>query len=75
VPKLPDTFRREATPPARAEAAPEAVPAAPRWPHNPADHLSWAEPDGSVTRVCLCTCDRCWVAGPCPDWNADTEDV
>ncbi|AWY07370.1 hypothetical protein SEA_ARACELI_51 [Streptomyces phage Araceli] len=66
-----------------AVAAPAAAPARPArlWtphPHVPADHLSFRNADGTVSRICLCTCDRCWPPdtphpGPCPDWN--DEDV
>lgn len=57
--------------------APAQAPARPLWephPHVPADHLAFRNADGSTSRVCLCTCERCWPAGvafpgPCPDWN------
>ncbi|QFG07944.1 hypothetical protein SEA_INTOLERANT_49 [Streptomyces phage Intolerant] len=47
--------------------------------HDPADHLSFRNADGTVSRICICACDRCWPPdagkhpGPCPDWN--DEDV
>lgn len=78
---MPDVAAAErgTPPPARPESAPEGVRGAPH-PHVKGDHMGWTEPDGTVTRVCVCVCDRCWTPGvaepgPCPDWNNDTEDV
>lgn len=45
--------------------------------HAAADHMSFLNADGSRSRICICTCSRCWPddGRPCPDWTDDAEDV
>ena len=57
-----------------SDAASARVEAAPARPHVSADHMAFQNADGTVSRVCICACDRCWPPGsaspgPCPDWN------
>ncbi|AYD86797.1 hypothetical protein SEA_MICRODON_50 [Streptomyces phage Microdon] len=64
---------------APAPAAPAAPAPRPSRPHEAADHISFRNADGTVSRICICVCDTCWPPtagkhpGPCPDWN--DEDV
>ncbi len=51
-----------------------APPAVPERPHAAEDHISFRNADGTLSRVCICVCDRCWPPGvkhpgQCPDWN------
>lgn len=80
MPRIRDVQRRPVVAEAPAPAAPVAAPQRPvERVHDPADHLSFRNADGTVSRICICVCDTCWPPtagkhpGPCPDWN--DEDV
>jgi hypothetical protein len=61
--------------PEAAVAPVTAAPAAPAprrvFAHDPADHISFVNADGTRSRICICPCDACWPPDgtECPDWG------
>jgi hypothetical protein len=51
-----------------APVSPAPAPA-PRYEHEPADHIAFTNADGTRSVVCICCCDTCWPpeGGQCPD--------
>ncbi|UTN93057.1 hypothetical protein SEA_MARKY_54 [Streptomyces phage Marky] len=67
-------YRRHVEEQVAAVRAEKPAPAPIRHPHDPADHISFINADGTRSRICICVCDDCWPPGQktpeaCPDWS------